>query len=152
MVNKSADLTAERIESLKAGVLAALSFTLASSIATVGNSLILSEQFEVLAALQATTPGNLLLRVAIAFLSGFLFGVTYRYIIRDDDNPQLKAGAVFAFGLVRGLATVEVRENFIDAFGLLGVLSIESILCFLVARLAIDWAIQRQWVKPFKSS
>lgn len=48
---------------------------------------------------------------AIAFFSGLLFGVTYRYLIRSDKNPQLKAGGVLAFGLVRGLTQIELGWN-----------------------------------------
>jgi cellobiose-specific phosphotransferase system component IIC len=147
-VNESPNLTAERIESLKAGTLAALSLTLAYSITVVVNSLVLAERFEELAVLEITTTLALLLRVAIAALSGFLFGITYRYVIRDDKNPHLQDGAVLAFGLVRGLASVEVEQN----LWVLGVLGIESVVCFAIARLTLDWAIQRYWVKPFKSS
>ncbi len=147
-MNESPNLTAERIESLKAGTLAALSLTLAYSLTVVVNSLVLAEQFEELAALQITAPITLLLKVAIGWLSGFLFGVTYRYVIRDDKNPHLQDGAVLAFGLVRGLASMEVEQN----LWVLGVLGIESVVCFAIARLTLDWAIQRYWVKPFKSS
>lgn len=150
-MNKFPELTIERIESLKAGILAASSFTLAYGITAIGNSFILAEQFETLADLQNATPVTLLVRVAVAGLSGFLFGVTYRYVIRDDENPHLKDGAVLAFGLVRGLATLEERQNLTQAFWVLGVLGIESIVCFLVARFALDWAIHQRWVKPFKS-
>jgi cellobiose-specific phosphotransferase system component IIC len=146
IVNESPNLSAERIESLKAGTLAALSFTLAYSITVVVNRLVLAEQFEELVALQITTTLALLLRVAIAWLSGFLFGITYRYIIRDDENPHLKDGAVLAFGLVRGLASVEVDQN----LWVLSVVGVESIVCFALARLTLDWAIHRYWVKPFK--
>jgi hypothetical protein len=111
--------------------------------------LVLAEQFEVLASLQITIAVNLLVRVAAAWLSGFLFGVTYRYVIREDKNPHLKSGAVLAFGLVRGLAPVEVKPNLTEAFWSLGVLGVESILCFAIARLTLDWAIHRHWVKPF---
>lgn len=151
IVNESPDMTAaERIESLKAGTLAALSFTLAYSLTQVVNSLVLAEQFEVLAALHITDAVNLLVKVAIAGLSGFLFGVTYRYVIRDDKNPHLKSGAVLAFGLVRGLAPVEVEQNLTEAFWSLGILGIESVVCFAIARLSLDWAIHRHWVKPFQ--
>jgi hypothetical protein len=151
IVNESGDMTAaERIESLKAGTLAALSFTLAYSLTQVGNSLVLAEQFEVLAALQITNAVNLLVKVAIAGLSGFLFGVTYRYVIRGDENPHLKSGAVLAFGLVRGLAPVEAEQNLTEAFWSLGILGIESVVCFAIARLSLDWAIHRHWVKRFK--
>lgn len=150
-MNKFPELTTERIESLKAGILAASSFTLAYSITAIGNSLLLAEQFETLADLHNTTPVTLLVRVAVAGLSGFLFGVTYRYVVRNDKNPHLKDGAVLAFGLVRGLAFVEGQPNLTYTFWVLGALGIESILCFLVARFTLDWAIHQHWVKPFPS-
>ncbi|HAA32418.1 MAG TPA: hypothetical protein DCE56_37860 [Cyanobacteria bacterium UBA8553] len=152
IVNESVDLSAERIESLKAGTLAALSFTLTYTLTVVVNSLVLAEQFESLAALQVTTPFNLLVKVASAWISGFLFGITYRYVIRDDENPHLQEGAVLAFGLVRGLAPVEVEQNLSGAFWFLGVLGVESVVCFAIARVTLDWAMQHHWVKPFKSS
>jgi hypothetical protein len=43
---------------------------------------------------------------------------------------------------------MEVEQN----LWVLGVLGIESVVCFAIARLTLDWAIQRYWVKPFKSS
>ncbi len=152
-MNESFNLTtAERIESLKAGILAGLSLVLAYGITTVGNSLVLVAQVEALAPLQITTVVNLLVRMAIAFFSGFLFGVTYRYVIRDDKNPHLKSGAVLAFGLVRGLAPVEVEQNLTDSFWVLSVLGVESILYFAIARFTLDWAMHHKWVKPFRSN
>ena len=142
---------AERIESLKAGIIAAASLTLAYSITTVGNTLVLAEQFDALAALQIPTVVNLLVRVVIAFSSGFLFGVTYRYVIRDDENSHLKSGAVLAFGLVRGLALLEVEPDLTDHFWSMGVLGVESFLYFPIARFTLDWALHRRWVKPFKN-
>lgn len=151
-MDNSSDLMAERIESLKTGTLAALSFTLAYSLTLAVNSGVLAEQFESLTALQMTTALDLMIRVAVAWLSGFLFGVTYRYVIREDKNPHLKEGAVLAFGLVRGLASVEGQPNWNDAFGLLGVLGMESVVCFAIARFTLDWALQHHWIKPFKST
>ena len=151
-MNESPDMTSgDRIESLKTGTLAALSFTVAYSVIAVGNSLVLAEQFEVLASLQITIAVNLLVRVAAAWLSGFLFGVTYRYVIREDKNPHLKSGAVLAFSLVRGLAPVEVNQNLTNTFWSLGVLGVESIFCFAITRLTLDWALHHHWLKPFKS-
>ncbi len=143
----------ERIESLKAGTLAALSVFLTYGIATLGNNLVLTQFVETpnLASLLQVTIGlNLLVSGGIAWLSGFLFGVTYRYIIREDSNQHLKAGAVLAFGLVRGLAQVEVGLNFPDAFWSFAVLGVESILLFVSARLTLDWALDHRWVKRFK--
>lgn len=150
-MNESPDLSAERIESLKAGTLAALSFTLTYSIAVVVNNSVLAVQFEGLVALHITTAVNLFVQVAIAWISGFLFGITYRYVVRDDENSHLQEGAVLAFGLVRGLAPVEVEQNLSAAFWSLGVLGVESVLCFAIARVTLDWAMQRHWVKSFKS-
>ena len=150
-MKESSDLGAERIESLKAGILSAFSLTSSYCLITLGNSLVLA-QFEGLAALQSTTLTNLLVKVAIAFFSGFLFGITYRYIIRDDQNSHLKEGAVLAFGLVRGLAPVEVETNLADSFWVLGVLGVESLVYFTLARFTLDWALHHHWLKPFKSN
>ncbi|MBW4576887.1 MAG: hypothetical protein KME08_16560 [Aphanothece sp. CMT-3BRIN-NPC111] len=143
--------SAERIESLKAGTLAALSIFLAYCITSLGNYLLLAKEFQALHGLQVTTEPTELLRIAIATLSGFLFGITYRYVIRDDRNSHLNAGAVLAFGLVRGLAQVEIGLNFPDALLYAAVLGVESILLFACARLTLDWAIGLGWVKTFNS-
>ncbi|NET97303.1 MAG: hypothetical protein F6K05_31050, partial [Okeania sp. SIO1H2] len=105
MVKYSSNFTfAERIESLKAGTIAGISLFLTSGAIAFGNSLFLAHKFELLADLEIIALGwNFLFQCAIAFISGFLFGVTYRYIIRQDSNPHLKSGAVVAFGSVRGL-------------------------------------------------
>ena len=142
----------ERIESLKAGSLAALSFTLAYSLTVVGNRWVLARTFETLATFPVTTTLELVVKIAVAWFSGFLFGITYRYVIREDENPHLKDGAVLAFGLVRALAPVEGQPNLTDAIGLLGVLGVESLFCFGFARFILDWALQHQWIKPFKST
>ncbi len=157
-----------RIESLKAGTLSALSVTIAYiAIATpaagiafvsangaiaLGNDFLLPAPVDLLRDFQIGISVNLLVKVAIAFLSGFLFGVTYRYIIRDDDNPHLKSGAVLAFGLVRGLALIERENNFFDGFWLSGILVVQSIIYFAIARFTLDWAISRNWLKPFTSN
>jgi hypothetical protein len=151
----------ERIESLKAGTLSALSVTLvyiaiavasANGAIPLGNDFLLPAQVDLLRDFQIGININLFVKVAMAFLSGFLFGVTYRYIIRDDDNPHLKSGAVLAFGLVRGLALIEGEDNFFDSFWLLGILVIESIIYFAIARFTLDWAISHNWLKPFTSN
>lgn len=143
---------AERIESVKSGSFAALSLSLAYGIIALGNQLVLAKQFETLADLEISTAANLLLSGALACLSGFLFGITYRYIIREDRNSHLEDGAVLAFGLVRGSAQVDVGLNFQNGFWSFGVLGVESILLFAIARFTLDLAISRGWVKPFKSN
>ncbi|MDZ8056090.1 MAG: hypothetical protein RMX68_021830 [Aulosira sp. ZfuVER01] len=137
---------AERLESLKAGIIGAISLFLAFTIATLVNTLLLAKYFPTLVSL------DFLLSGAIAFFSGLLFGVTYRYIIRLDNNPQLKTGGVFAFGLVRGLTQIEVGWNFHGTVLPYLVLAGESVLCFAIAAIALDTAMQIGWLKPFASN
>lgn len=149
-MRESPELTAERLESLKAGGIAALSLTLTECLLLAVNRWLLAERFAVFAALPITNSVELLVKVAVAFLFGLLFGVTYRYAIREDENPQLKAGVVLAFGLVRGLAPVEFAGVVVNVW-LLVVFGIESILGLAIARFTLDFAFGRHWVKRFKS-
>ncbi|MDZ7959281.1 MAG: hypothetical protein RMY34_15595 [Aulosira sp. DedQUE10] len=143
---------AERLESLKAGIIGALSLVLAFIITSLVNTLVLAKYFPILASLEIE-PLNLhfLLSGIISSFSGLLFGVTYRYIIRIDKNPQLKAGGVFAFGLVRGLTQIEVGWNGNTSALPCLVLALESVLWFAIAAIALDTAMQLGWLKPFAS-
>ncbi|CBN55960.1 MULTISPECIES: hypothetical protein [Kamptonema] len=150
--------TAERLESLKAGTLAALSLLLAFVLVAIANNIILPN-WEALTRLQTTAIDlNLVVRCAIASISGFLFGVTYRYAIRRDTNPQLKAGVVLAFGLVRGLAQVDVELSghtsilLAKNIGFYAALALESMLMFAIAAIVLDFTIQRHWIEPFNSN
>lgn len=84
----SIDKDKERLESAKAGAVAAVVGTLA----------------EIPFALsQVSGIEQLLLPLGIAFASCALFGVTFRYAVRRDlDDSHLKSGAVAAFGFVKG--------------------------------------------------
>ncbi|MEH1775756.1 MAG: hypothetical protein V7K64_19760 [Nostoc sp.] len=144
-------LIAERIESLKAGIIGGLSVCFAFAIANLLNTLVLAKYFQTLASLHSDVNWHLLVSGAIATFTGFLFGVTYRYIIRSDQNPQLKAGGVLAFGLVRGLTQIELGWNSDSTIWPFLVLATESLLWFVLAAIALDIAIQLRWVKPFSS-
>lgn len=142
---------AERLESLKSGscgaVFAGLGFGMMvwlhaqwlPNVVALGN-------------LQPGSSLDLLIGEVIAMMSGFLFGITYRYIIRLDQNPHLKSGAVLAFGLVRGLAQVEIGLHRQSALLPWLILVGESILLFAIARLGLDWMLAQKWVKPFSTS
>lgn len=136
------DLT-ERIESLKAGLWGGFAVLGTFCLVTIANSTI-GGQPEI----DAWVP--VAIRSAIALLSGFLFGVTYRYAIRNDRNPHLKSGVVFAFGLVRGLAQVDGAIDGTTAPLFVGVWAIESILLFAIAAKLLDWAIDRHWIEPLR--
>ena len=130
----------ERIESLKAGIIGAVAFTIAELIVLVVRSLIVP--------VLTSNPSGMIIDIAIGAISGFLFGVTYRYIIRGDRNSHLNDGAVLAFGFVRGLALVEPNLTLSELLSGL-FLIISSIVCFAIARIVLDLAIARELIKPF---
>jgi hypothetical protein len=134
----------ERIESIKAGSLSGM----AASI-TYG-TIFGIDRFLSSGHLPALT--SFALEVAIAAAGGFLFGITYRYIIRTDRNDHLNSGAVLAFGLVRGLAKVNIDEFDLAGVESNGVILIENILLFTIARYLLDYALVAQWISPFKGS
>ncbi|AFY52799.1 hypothetical protein Riv7116_0191 [Rivularia sp. PCC 7116] len=147
------DLMAERLESFKAGIVSALSFSLVFILASIFNQFLLKEYFRQFYTDSVITLNwHLLISAGFAGFSGFLFGATYRYIIREDKNPHLKEGSVFAFGLARGLAQVDMGLNFSDSVFPLTVLASESITGFAIAAFTLDWAIKFGWVKPFVGS
>ena len=152
-VNATLDpqLMAERLESLKAGIVGSFSLFFTFGIATLLNTFVLAKYFQTLASLQSDLNWHLWVSGAVASFTGFLFGVTYRYLIRSDQNPQLKAGGVLAFGLVRGLTQIELGWNCNSAIWPFLVLAGESLLWFAFAAIALDIAIQLRWVKPFSS-
>jgi hypothetical protein len=133
---------AERLESLKAGSFSAIAAAIIFSSLTLLHGFL--PDFLPLSQPPATLT-SLGIKGAIAVLSSFLFGITYRYIVRQDQNPHLKSGAVLAFGLVRGLAQVELLWQ-TPAIGL-AVLVGESLLLFAGDRLLLDWALSRAWLK-----
>ena len=157
---------AERVESLKAGSVAGLSCLLAFGSIALVNTLILAQRWDALASLRVRAIDlNFGLRGLMALLGGFLFGVTYRYAIRGDTNPQLKSGVVLAFGLVRAFGQLDAGFNFeagkmpalLDLLPF-AVVGIESVVLFAIAGLVLDWAIGfegfangRSWIQPFDS-
>ena len=137
-------LVTERIESVKAGVTGAAAFAVAELVFSIAQSLFLETRGSTVS---TSIDGSWSIQLAIGAVSGFLFGVTYRYVIRGDRNSHLNDGAVLAFGLVRGLAVV---ENLAPAKLLSGLfLVIQSIICFAIARLILDLAISTKLIKPF---
>ena len=140
-------LVTERIESVKAGIVGAGAFTVAELIFFLARSLAINV-FPDLGLEAMTIDLSWMISLAIGAVSGFLFGVTYRYVIRSDRNSHLNDGAVLAFGLVRGLALIEKNLNLSELLSL-GSLVLQSIICFAIARLVLDLAIARKYIKPF---
>lgn len=144
-------LMVERIESLKAGIVGGLSMCFTFILTSLLNTFGLVKYFEILASLQSNVNWHWSIGGAVATFTGLLFGVTYRYIIRSDKNPQLKAGGVLAFGLVRGLTQIELGWNSNSTIWPFLVLAAESLLWFAFAAIALDIAIKLHWLKPFSS-
>lgn len=131
---------AERIHSLVAGIWAGIAVGTIALMIELTVSGILGETI----ALDV----HLILKGAIAIISGFLFGVTYRYTVRRDNNPQLKLGVVFAFALVRGLAIWDIAPQPLPQMAIWGG---ENLVMFAVAGIILDVAMRRGWVKYFSS-
>lgn len=147
------EMMAERLESLKAGIIGGLSVGFAFLITSFINALVLSQYFPLLATEEINPLAlHFWLSAGVAGFSGLLFGVTYRYIIRMDTNPQLKSGGVFAFGLVRGLTQIEVGWNVNNILLPMLILAGESILWFAYSAIILDIAMLVGWLKPFSSS
>ncbi len=131
----------ERIESVKAGSLSGLAAGISYCLVmTIGRFVLNGYSRSII---------SLSLELAIAIISGFLFGVTYRYIIRTDRNDHLNSGAVLAFGLVSGLAQVDVAEFRLAQVWMDGLIVGKSILLFSIARYTLDYALAASWVLPF---
>lgn len=140
-------LVTERIESVKSGIVGAGGFAIAEITTLIVKATMLHNISEFSSPTMLLN-WNLAIQLLIGAVSGFLFGVTYRYIIRDDRNSHLNDGAVLAFGLVRGLALVE-NTVIVSELLSLGSLVLQSIVCFAIARLILDIAIKYKLLKPF---
>ncbi len=139
----------ERIESIKAGILGGFCFVIAQFFCWLLNYFILLKRWDFFAIFEVKLGLNLAMEVSILFFTGLLFAVTYRYVIRSDDNSHLKDGAVFAFGFVRTLVFWELNNNLSENILPLIIFAIETIFAFLFTRLVIDFAFDKQLIKKF---
>ena len=142
MTSTEATLAEARLESIKSGLIGASAIGLVSVLVMLGTATV---------NLPLPVPQSLLswlVNLAVAIASGFFFGVTYRYIVRQDNNLHLGGGAVGAFALVRSLAQIEASWDDTFAFTPWLLITGESFLWFVAARYALDFAINRQWIEP----
>ncbi|MEM8614225.1 MAG: hypothetical protein AAGF93_19555 [Cyanobacteria bacterium P01_H01_bin.105] len=139
-------LDPERIESVKAGIVAAL-VGISVSAVFVGVDSFLAGSGPLT---QAVVMLQAIRRIVVGAVCCFLFGVTYRYIIRQDPNPHLRSGAVGAFALTRSLSQLETIElSGLASVVPLSIAIIESFGLFLIVRLVLDLGLKQQWLKPF---
>ncbi|PNH03293.1 hypothetical protein TSOC_010662 [Tetrabaena socialis] len=146
----------ERAESVKGALIAAVAglfaqlplvlLTSDSGAAASGSAAALSSALSLVAALSAA----------------FLFGVTYRYAVRNDSsNKQLRLGLVAAFGLVRTTGAADVLQAAaagaggdgsplsLAVIGPAALYALESMLLFGFASVAIEAAFSQGFLKRF---
>eukprot|EP00850_Spirogloea_muscicola_P012978 SM000086S23030 [mRNA] locus=s86:120558:121855:- [translate_table: standard] len=142
------DKRAERLESAKAAALAAAAggaISLPFTSAVAGADLF--------------SPAYLLSEAAVV-ITCLLFGVTYRYVLRRDlRNTQLKAGAVGAFAMTRGLAQVDTTQLLVgypsagtELVYAAALNAGESLIILAFAATAVEYAMQQRLVKPFPAT
>ncbi|XP_019170213.1 PREDICTED: uncharacterized protein LOC109165752 [Ipomoea nil] len=140
--NEAMGINDEKLESVKAALIAGV----VGTIAGVPISLT-----------RIATTSELILPLAITFVSCALFGVTFRYAVRRDlDNFHLKSGASAAFGVVKGLATLsngpplELNSASFISHALDGGTSVsENLLVFLFAAVGLDLCMKLRILSPF---
>lgn len=139
----------ERLESIKAALVAGAMAFVVALVFLVGHRGIVAGWatgwLSLLSGIGAITAGANLM---VAGISGGLFGLTYRYAVRQDATPQLKQGVVGAFALVRGLAQVDSSSALVQGGWPYGIAVGESMVMFGVAALALELALGRGWIRP----
>ncbi|KAJ1442533.1 hypothetical protein SESBI_00899 [Sesbania bispinosa] len=136
------DRDEERLESVKAASISAL-------VGTISGLPICFTQ--------VTNTTQLLLPLAINFICCALFGVTYRYTVRRNlDDVQLKTGVAAAFGVVKGLATLnggpllELNfESFLSHAQDGTIYVSENLFIFVSAAVCLDYCLKTRLLSPF---
>ncbi len=138
----------DRIESLKAALVTGTAAGGVAAILLWGRRVVaLGAEAALDSVWAGLAGGSFWVSVVIAMLSGSLFGITYRYAVRQDENLQINLGVIFAFALVRGLALVNTAAAlslrgwpFLTGIG-------ESVLMFVTAAVALELAFRMGGIK-----
>ncbi|MFM7888388.1 MAG: hypothetical protein ACKPCM_17230 [Pseudanabaena sp.] len=149
----------ERLESLKAGCLGAVTSFLAFFAITLCHHFLQNHLTSVhlISNFELGTPLMLLIKLGLIGFSGFLFAVTYRYIVRRDHNSHLKSGAILAFACIRSFATIDheltslIQLPLISMSVAISILLIENIAWLVIIQSLIETAIQHKWISAFGS-
>ena len=150
---------ADRIESFKAGFLGALASVFAFfAIALLHHfvqDFLTGEQL--ISSFELGNSFILLIKLGMIGFSGFLFAVTYRYIVRRDRNSHLKSGAILAFACIRSFATVDRDLPALTLLPLVqlalvsAILLLENIAWLAIVQSLLETAIQHKWIAAFGS-
>lgn len=150
---------ADRIESFKAGFLGAIASVFAFfAIALLHHFLQNFLPVQLISSFELSSPFILLIKLGMIGFSGFLFAVTYRYIVRRDRNSHLKSGAILAFACIRSFGAIDrdlptltllplVQLALVSAFLLL-----ENVAWLAIVQSLLETAIQHKWIAAFGSA
>ncbi|KAK9076626.1 hypothetical protein SSX86_004960 [Deinandra increscens subsp. villosa] len=123
----------EKLESVKAASISAIVGTLASLPLSITH---------------VTNTHDLTVSVAITIITCALYGATYRYTIRRDlDDFHLKTGTSAAFGIVKGVATVDGQPSLDALSGAICVF--ENVIIFLLVAAGLDICYKMGILSPF---
>ncbi len=150
---------ADRIESFKAGFLGAIASVFAFfAIALAHHFLQNLLTVKLISSFELGNPLILLIKLGMISFSGFLFAVTYRYIVRRDRNSHLKSGAILAFACIRGFATIERDLPALTLLPLtqmafaIAILLLENIVWLAIVQSILETAIHHKWITAFGSA
>ena len=150
---------ADRIESLKAGCLGAIASVFAFFAIALCHHFLQNYLTSVplISNFELGMPLTLLIKLGMIGFSGFLFAVTYRYIVRRDRNSHLKSGAILAFACIRSVAIVDheltslIQLPLISMALAIAILLIENIAWLAIIQSLIETAMQHKWITAFGS-
>jgi hypothetical protein len=150
---------ADRIESFKAGFLGAIASVFAFFVIALLHHLgpKVLPKLQLINSFELDKPLILLVKLGMIGFSGFLFAVTYRYIVRSDRNSHLKSGAILAFACIRSFATIDrdlptfINLPLIPVTVAIAILLLENITWLAIVQNILETAIQHQWITAFGS-
>ncbi|BBC26313.1 hypothetical protein [Pseudanabaena sp. ABRG5-3] len=150
---------ADRIESFKAGFLGVIASVFAFfAIALLHHFLqnfLTGEQL--ISSFELGNSFILLIKLGMIGFSGFLFAVTYRYIVRRDRNSHLKSGAILAFACIRSFGAIDRDLPTLTLLPLVqlalvsAILLLENIAWLAIVQSLLETAIQHKWIAAFGS-
>ena len=150
---------ADRIESFKAGFLGAIASVFAFfAIALLHHFLQNFLSVQLISSFDLGNPFVLLIKLGMIGFSGFLFAVTYRYIVRHDRNSHLKSGAILAFACIRSFGAIDRDLPTLTLLPLvqlalaIAILLLENIAWLAIVQSLLETAIQHKWIAAFGSA
>jgi hypothetical protein len=150
---------ADRIESFKAGFLGAIASVFSFfAIALLHHFLQNFLTVQLISSFELGSPFILLLKLGMIGFSGFLFAVTYRYIVRGDLNSHLKSGAILAFACIRSFGAIDHDLPTLTPLPLVqlalvsAILLLENVAWLAIVQSILETAIQYKWIAAFGSA